>query len=147
MRSLAPILISLGAALAGCNTQPDAPGVEIENARITLPAVKGRPGAAYFKAEADTADRLTAISSPRVGRIELHESMAGGMGPLKDSSIPPDGELAFEPGGKHAMLFELDPTLKVGDSIPLTFSFERAPPVTVQAELLGPGAASSHAGH
>ena len=57
-----------------------------------------------------------------------------------------DGKpLAFAPGGKHLMLFNLDPALKPGDKIPLTFRFAKAPPVTVEADVLGPGAA--HAGH
>jgi copper(I)-binding protein len=146
MRRLAPFLVGSTLFLAGCGVPRAEPKVEVDGARITLPAVKGRPGAAYFTlTAAGLPERLTAVSSPRVQRIELHESMASGMGPLKDGSFPGEGRLSFEPGGKHAMLFGLDPALKVGDRIPLTLSFERAPAVTVEAEVLGPGGATSHA--
>jgi copper(I)-binding protein len=43
------------------------------------------------------------------------------------------------------MMFDIDPTVKPGDTLTLTFRFAKAPPATVQAEVLGPGGA--HAGH
>jgi copper(I)-binding protein len=46
------------------------------------------------------------------------------------------------------MLFGIDPALKVGDRVPLTLTFERAPAVTVDAEVLGPGGGGAeHARH
>ena len=148
MRTPAPILITLWALLlSGCGSTSRSEAVSVEQPRITLPAVKGRPGAAYFTVQGSgTADRLATVASPRVERIELHESMAGGMGPLRDTSVPTSGALSFEPGGRHAMLFGIDPAVKVGDRVPLTFTFERAPAVTVQAEVLGPGGAG-HISH
>lgn len=137
-------------ALAACGVPRADPQVSVENARVTLPAVKGRPGAGYFDLKASGQPlRLAAVTSPRVQRIELHESMGGHgamrMEPLKEASFPADGKLAFAPGGKHAMLFGIDPALKVGDRLPLTFTFDRAPAVQVEADVLGPGGA--HAGH
>jgi hypothetical protein len=146
MRATAPILIALAASLAGCDVPRADPAVTVQRARVTLPAVKGRPGAGYFQLEASGLPvRLSGVTSPRVERIELHESRAGGMGPLKDTSFPAGGKLDFAPGGKHAMLFGIDPALKPGDRIPLTFRFDRAPAVTVQAEVQGPG--GGHAAH
>jgi periplasmic copper chaperone A len=137
-------------ALGACDVPRAEPAVSVEEARITLPAVRGRPGAGYFTVKADAQSlRITGVTSPRVQRIELHDmSMAGGvmrMGPLRDASVPAGGELEFAPGGKHAMLFGVDPALKAGDTVPLTVSFDRAPAVTVQAEVQGPG--GGHAGH
>ena len=43
------------------------------------------------------------------------------------------------------MLFGVDHALKVGDRISLTFTFEGAAAVTVEAEVRGPGQA--HADH
>lgn len=147
---------TLVAALGACDVPRAEPAVSVEDARITLPAVRGRPGAAYFTVRADAQPlRITGVSSPRVQRIELHEiSMAGPstgsgqavmrMEPLRDSSFPADGELRFEPGGKHAMLFGIDPALKPGDTLPLTFRFDRAPAVTANAEVQGPGGGGEH---
>jgi hypothetical protein len=112
---------------------------------MTLPAVRGRPGAAYFTLRASVPARLNGVTSSRVQRIELHESMAAGMEPLKDSAIAAGATLDFAPGGRHAMLFGVDPALKVGARAPLVFNFEGAPAVTVEAEVLGPGGA--HASH
>lgn len=129
--------------LAGCAQEPAAP-VKVEDVRVTLPAVKGRPGAGYFRLEAAGAPiRLTGIKGERIGRIELHESMMHGgamrMAPLKEVAAPANGSLDFAPGGKHAMLFGIDPALKPGDHIPLTFTFDGIPPLTAEAEVLGPG--------
>jgi copper(I)-binding protein len=134
-------------ALAGCNA-PAPDGVAVEGATINLPAVSGRPGAGYFTVTAGKKPaRLVSVTSPRIQRIELHDSgMVGAvmrMGPLRDTNIPAGGTLKLEPGGKHAMLFGIDPVVKPGDHIPLTFTFEPAPPVTVEADVLGPGESSA----
>jgi copper(I)-binding protein len=55
--------------------------------------------------------------------------------------------LEFKPGGKHAMLFGLDPALKPGAKVPLTFTFQTAPPVTVRATVHAPGGGGGHANH
>ena len=45
MRILAATLIAFCPILASCDGGPASPAVTIEDARITLPAVLGRPGA------------------------------------------------------------------------------------------------------
>jgi periplasmic copper chaperone A len=137
-------------ALGGCGGARSEPRVVAEAAWVQLPAVPGRPGAAYFTLKSNhDQTRLLSLSSPRVRRIELHDSRMEGdvmrMGPLQDRSFPSTGTLEFAPGGKHAMLFGLDPTVKAGERIPLTFTFDPLPPVTVEAEVRAFGA--SHGGH
>ena len=139
MRILAATLIAFCPILASCDGGPAAPAVTIKDARITLPAVQGRPGAGYFTAEA---------AAPPT-RIEMHESMGSGtmmaMQAIPSAAFEAGTPLVFEPGGKHLMLFDIDPAVKIGDTIPLTFRFAKAPPVTVEAEVLGPG--QGHATH
>jgi periplasmic copper chaperone A len=137
-------------ALAGCGGAPPEPRVAVEEAWVQLPAVAGRPCAAYFTLQSNQSPtRLVGVSSPKIERIELHDSRMEGavmhMGPLEDRNFPPGGALEFAPGGKHAMLFGLDPTVKAGERIPLTFTFEPAPPVTVEAEVRAFG--EGHGGH
>ncbi len=134
--------------LAGCDAQPQSQRVSVEEAWVQLPAVGGRPGAAYFTLRTDHAPaRLVGVASPLVDRIELHDSiMEGGvmrMRPLQDRSFT-GKSLEFAPGGKHAMLFGIDPGVKAGDRIPLTFSFEPAPAVTVEAEVRAFGGDAGH---
>ena len=52
--------------------------------------------------------------------------------------LPAGEKIAFEPGGKHLMIFGLDPKLKPRDRLRLTFKFRVAPPVEVEARLVGP---------
>jgi len=135
---------SLTLMLAACEVPRAEQAVRVESARVTLPAVRGRPGAGYFTLRGAAQPlRITGVTSPRVQRIELHEmSMADGvmrMGPLRDPRLPAAGELRFEPGGMHAMLFGIDPALTPGDTVPLTFAFDGAPAMIVQAEVQGPG--------
>jgi periplasmic copper chaperone A len=143
---LFPIAAAL--ALSACQQGSDEQQVEVEEAWVRLPAVDGRPGAAYFVLRSYASqNRLVSVTSESVERIELHDNMVeGGMNrmvPLEDTSLPQRTEVAFEPGGKHAMLFGLDPSLEPGGRIDLTFDFETTPPVTVRAELVAPGATTS----
>lgn len=138
--------IALVLLLAACEQAPSAPRVTVEDAVVRLPPVPGRPGAAYFVLRTGSDPiRLLALSSPRAERIELHESrMSNGvsrMDPAGDLAFT--GTLAFRPGGKHAMLFGLDPALKPGDPLPLTFAFAPAPSVTVTARVEGVGGGNS----
>ena len=142
MRTPVPALAAL-LALAACGDEPAEPSATVENAVVTLPAVPGRPGAAYFTLRSNRSVRLTGISSPQVGRIELHETMTvsgmSGMAPLRNPGVSPDAPLIFQPGGRHAMLFGIPTSVRTGQRMRLTFSFDALPPSTVEAEVRGPG--------
>ena len=118
---------------------------------MILPAAPGRPGAAYFTLRTNhDATRLIGIDSAGVGRIELHETVnAGGvsrMAPLANATFSPNAPLVFAPGGTHAMLVDIEPSLRPGDRLALTFRFDPARSVTVLAEVRGPGDAG-HGSH
>lgn len=141
----APIVTACAAlALSACNGTPDEPRVTVKDAVVTLPAVPGRPGAAYFELRANrTPTNLVGLTSPLVRKIELHESRTrdgkSSMKPLDNTAFPGNGIMEFEPGGKHAMLTGIDKSVKEGSKIPITFTFDPAPAVTVEAEVRGPG--------
>lgn len=137
--------------LAACDTAPKAPEVAVSEAWVRLPAVAGRPGAAYFTLTSNGAPtKLVSVTSPDVERIELHDSMSEGgmmkMAPLTDTAFPADGKMEFAPGGKHAMLFGIDPKIQPGGKIRLTFTFDPAPAVTAEAEARAAGD-PGHSGH
>ena len=151
MNKLVPLLPVLALA-ASCNRAPEAPNVTVENAVVTVPAVPGGPGAAYFTLRTNSdPTRLVSVASPDVQRIELHGTMSrgnmSGMAPLEpgDLTFSPSAPLTFAPGGKHAMLFGVDPTPRPGAKLRLTLTFEGAPTATVEADVVGPGQA--HASH
>jgi periplasmic copper chaperone A len=151
LHKLFPIAAAI--ALGACQQTSDERQVEVEEAWVRLPAVQGRPGAGYFVLRSYAPrNRLLSVTSESAERIELHDNIAeGGMNrmvPLEDTALPERTEVAFEPGGKHAMLFGLDPSLEPGGRIELTFNFETTPPITVRAEVVAPGATTSgDAGH
>jgi periplasmic copper chaperone A len=121
----------------------DRPEVDVEHAIVTLPAVAGRPGAAYFTLEAyRDGIRLLGVSSPRARRAEMHEA---GMRPAAEILLPVGRRAVFAPGGRHVMLFDLDPALRPGDIVPLRFSFAGATDLTAEAEARRPG--DVHGGH
>ena len=49
------------------------------------------------------------------------------------------GEIVFAPGGRHLMLFGVDPALKPGDQIPLVLHFSNKGVAAVSARVIGPG--------
>ena len=127
--------------LAACQQPAE---LAVEDAWVRLPAVAGRPGAAYFTVKAgDKADTLLAVSTPAALRAELHESVSKdgrtSMQPIRDVSVPARGTLAFTPGGKHVMLFDLGPNVKGGERIPLALSFAGGKRIEVQARVAGAG--------
>jgi periplasmic copper chaperone A len=135
--------------LAGCGGQAAQPRISVEEARVQLPAVAGRPGSAYFRLSSNVGDaRLVSLSSPLTRRIELHETIDEGgvsrMRPLRNAAFM-RGRLEFRPGGKHAMLFGIDPEATVGSRIPLTFEIEPAGEVTADVEVRAFG--QGHDGH
>ena len=142
--------------ISGCQ-KDRTPRVEARDAWVRLPAVEGQPAGGYFSLEANIEGMtLTGISSPQARRIEMHETTEKNgiskMKPMKTAEFPSRGALKFEPGGKHAMLFGLDPALKPGDKVTLTFAFDMTPPVTVEAEVRsltgeGAGEGENHSGH
>jgi copper(I)-binding protein len=137
-------------ALTGCGAPPKA---AVEDAVVNLPAVAGRPGAAYFTVKGGAADaQLVSVTSPQVIRVELHDNaMEGGMmkmTPLPAGvAVPAGGTVEFKPGGKHAMLFDISPTVKVGGTLALTFTYADGTKLGADAAVKAPGAGSGDHDH
>jgi hypothetical protein len=152
LKSLGFASLAGTALLAGCDRPPPDGSVRVKDVWVRLPAAKSRPGGAYFRMEAGSeGTRLVGVSSSSVRWIELHETetKAGKtrMKQRKEIEFPSRGELVFEPGGRHAMLFGINSKVKAGQRIPLTFSFNVAPPITVEAQVLAAGDEAPHEGH
>jgi len=150
MKWLVPLLAA-ATLLPGCERAPAEPAVSVERAVVTVPAVPGAPGAAYFTLVTNhDPSRLVSVSSPSVQRIELHETRdengRTAMRPLTQdgASFSPSEPLRFAPGGKHAMLMGVDPNLRPSGKVILRFQVEPLPqPIIVEAEVRGPDQARS----
>ena len=144
----AALLMLLPLAAAACH--PAAPkAVAVKYAWARLSPVPGRPAALYFTLTGAAApDRLVGIESAVVQRIELHESMGTASGdmagtmtmkPISGVDVPVGGSALFQPGGKHAMLFGVDPAIKPGTAIPVRFRFSSGALVEAEAKTVGAG--------
>lgn len=94
----------------------------------------GQPVAGGFlkitnKGESD--DRLLSATSPKSGRIELHEMAMKNdvmeMRALEDGIVIAAGAtVELAPGGLHLMFFDVSETFKEGDTVAVTLAFEKA---------------------
>ena len=149
---------ALALVLAGCGSNapapapsestevaPEAPpGITLSDARVQLPLVSGRPGAAYFTvSQANGAPRkVVGVSVEMAGRSEMHETKGGTMVPVGEVEVGPGKTVKFAPGGYHVMLFDLDPKLRFSKDAELTVTFDggdkasaRAPVTTMQDQM------------
>ncbi len=138
--TIMPVLL----ALAACQqSTPSAPSVG--KAWVRLPAVAGRPGAAYFTIHGGAVeDRLMAVGSPQAIRAEMHDmSMAGGimkMTPIEGGlAIPAKKDVIFASGGKHVMLFDISPQALPGGKISLTFTMASGQRLETEAAVVAAG--------
>lgn len=127
-------------------TPENAPGIALSDARVQLPVVSGRPGAAYFTlSQANGAPRkLVSVSVGMAGRAEMHETAGGTMKPVKDVPLEPGKAIAFEPGGYHVMLFDLDPKLRFEKEVDLTVTLDDGEKATVKAPVTTVAEAMEH---
>lgn len=134
--TLAAILASVGGASAAEIMVTEA----FARASAT-PSAKA--GAAYVSLmnHGVEADRLIAVSTPVAGMASLHQSVEEDgvmkMPELGATEIGPMATLEMKPGGIHVMLMDLKAPLKKGDTITLTFTFEKAGKIDVAVPVGG----------
>ena len=132
--------LALFAALTVAGCAPD-PVLRVDDAYVRLAATPKNPAAAYFMVVGGpSADRLMDVSSPVVIRTEMHESMtSGGMMSMKPIEggveIPAGGAVEFRPGGKHVMMFNVNPGIVPPRTLPMIFTFASGERITVDAEV------------
>ena len=148
-RALLAIILCASLVSAGV-AQPipsGQPGIVISNAWARASAGAATTGVAYFTiADNMGADRLIGVSTPAADMAELHETRSENgvmrMRPVASLSLEPGKPVTLAPGGYHLMLMGLKKPLQAGNSFPLTLTFEKAPPVTVQVSVGALGAAT-----
>jgi len=124
MKSIyAAVALGLGTVvLGGCSEEPAetkeaASPLSATDGKLFLPAVEGNPAAVYFNLKNDS-DRAIAVRRADVdgaARAELHDYMEYDdteMGSIGMVTIEPGDTVAFEPGKKHVMAFDVSPDLK-----------------------------------
>lgn len=136
MRSL---IVCVALLTTACNSRVS---VEIENAWARATPPGSTVASVYAQVEAQQTDEIVAISTPAAERVEIHAtSEAAGvmkMRPVSSVPLPANEPVKFEAGGLHLMLIGLRKPLVAGSSIPLTFAFRSAAPLTIEADVVAP---------
>jgi hypothetical protein len=106
--------------------------IEISQAWARATASGAKVGGAYVTIvnHGSEDDRLTAAASPIAAKVALHttqeENGVMKMRPLTEVPVKAGATVTFQPGGMHIMLVDLTRPLKVGETFPLTLSFDKA---------------------
>ena len=113
------------------------------------------PGVGYMvldnRGPAD--DRLVSAASPvaqtvTMHRTEVRDGIARMLPQEAGIAIPAHGSVSLEPGGYHLMLGRLKAPLALGQTVPLTLTFERAGAVTVELRVeRRPAVDAGHGAH
>lgn len=146
MRFAIPSAIAFAGALmlAACG-QP-AP-LYVDQAWISAAASPDKPSAGYFVIHGgEEPVQLQAVETEVAQRVEMHGSvMQNGMmtmTPIKTVDVPAKGKVAFAPGGKHLMLFGLNPgAVKMGKAS-LTLIFSNGDRIIIDAKIQKQGEAA-----
>ncbi|WOP15230.1 copper chaperone PCu(A)C [Ottowia sp. SB7-C50] len=110
--------------------------------RGTVPQQKATGAFMHIAAEQDV--RLIAGASPVAGVVEIHEmAMEGNVMKMRELKgglpIAKGATAELKPGGYHVMLMDLKQTLKGGETVPVTLTFEDAvSKKTFTRELMAP---------
>ena len=121
------------------STQPST--LSMINAIVKKP-IDTRPTSGYLTIEngGSTKETITAVSSPYFGRVELHDHVKQGdmvsMVKLNTVDVPANGQVVFEQGGKHIMLFDAVRDLSNGDSVKVTLTFSNSGPIETNFVVL-----------
>ena len=137
--------IGIGAAmalLAGCGGPKQ---VRVDHAWVRLSAIPANPAAAYFTIHGGPKNAtLVGVTTDVAVKAEMHETMKGGqnmttMAPVASVPLPAGATVAFKPGGRHVMFFDVNPGVKPGGSMTLTFTLASGERILETAAVVGAG--------
>jgi copper(I)-binding protein len=106
------------------------------------PAFQGDNSAVYFTIHnpGDNPDTLIRAESDMGAATEIHLSQMNSDGVMtmeqqEKVPIPGNDTIAFAPGGLHVMLVNLQKDLFLGDTFPLTLTFQNRGEISVEVEV------------
>lgn len=159
----APLVLAAALALVACARPQTAEtkaancaateggALEVEKAWVRAQADASGMSAAYFTLcnAGMTPVTIEGLSTPAAGLVELHETTrdANGvvsMAPTGPITLAPGEAVAFEPGGKHAMLMSLAEPIAEGATISLTLELADGSTMTTAAEAKSVADAAAH---
>lgn len=147
----AAILLGMAVLVTAC--APDKV-LYVDKAWVRLSPNEDTPSGGYFTVHGGEEDvRLLSVTSPAVLRIEMHESVERdsmmSMQSVNGVDIPARKDVEFAPGGRHLMIWGINPGVKAQGKLPLTFIFSNGDRILYDAVIraTGDGAAAPAAAH
>ncbi len=145
MTRLVSICATLAAAAVLAATPALAGDIVIEKPWARASAGMAKAGAAFMVLRNEGAtDRLVSASAGVAKVAELHTHIKDGdvmrMRRVETIEVTGGAVTTLAPGGLHVMLMGLHGPLEEGTSFPLTLTFERAGPMTVDVMVMKAGA-------
>jgi copper(I)-binding protein len=138
MRRALTIILSVGSALAlgACEKPP----LYVDQAYVRLSPNPQSPSAGYFTVHGGAeAVVLRDVIAEAAVRVEMHDSMKHNgmmmMMPIDSVDIPAKAVVRFEPGGRHLMLWNVNPAVAATGKITLTFLFSNGDRILVDAAV------------
>ena len=130
--------------VAGCTKEKE---LHVTDAYVRFSPVPSNPSAAYFNVHGGPQDvSLIGVSTEVAIRSEMHESMGDGsmmsMKPVMNVDVPAGSTVKFEPGGKHVMMWNINPGIKPPKQIVMTFAFSNGERIQTDAPLVAAGASA-----
>jgi len=126
---LGATLAATALTLAACEeNMGKGPVLHISGGSIEMGATPDRPAVGYFTVKGgDAPVELVAVSADLAQRIEMHESVReNGMMTMKSidrAPVPARGTLEFKQGGKHLMIWNVNPAAVRAGKLSLVFMF------------------------
>lgn len=146
-------LAALGAVgLAGCDkvVQGSKPKVlMVYGGTIRPGATPDAPAAGYFTINGGQTDVvLRAVTADAAQRVEMHESVrdANGVMSMKkiaDVPVPANSTVKFAPGGKHLMLWGINPNAIAAGKLPMVFIFSNNDKIEWEMKIEAPKPATA----
>ncbi len=146
------LLAALAAPFALVACADPAP-LYVDQAWVQLNANPKAPSAGYFVIHGGPEDvTLRAVQTEGAINIEMHDSISKGgmmtMTQIDSVAVPAKTKVAFAPGGKHLMLFSINPAVIADGKITLMFIFSNGDRLPVDAVIKPAGGnASGGAAH
>ncbi|HXY98432.1 MAG TPA: copper chaperone PCu(A)C [Stellaceae bacterium] len=144
------LLAAFYVAWAASASAQTSSSIEVGHPWARATAASGVNGAVYLTLtnRGTTDDRLTGASTPVAAKTQLHATINDNgvmkMRPVAEVPLKAGGSAEFKPGGMHIMLLGLKHPLAVGDSFPLTLTFDKAGAVETMVMIEKAGAPASN---
>ncbi|WP_240330701.1 copper chaperone PCu(A)C [Sphingorhabdus sp. Alg239-R122] len=134
-----------GVALSACGP---AQILGADDAIVKLSPIEGNPSAGYLTLRGGSEDtQLVEISSKQAERIELHETIKENglskMQSLENVDVPAGENVAFEPGGKHLMIWGVNKGAAQKGEIKLLVKFANGEIFRIPAKIEHMGTSQS----